>query len=35
MMWRAEGLNYKRLIKRLINLAFMRSRTNSKLIRSY
>jgi len=35
MMWAADGLDYKRLIKRLIDLAFSRDRMRSKLLRSY
>ncbi|MGB9599831.1 MAG: D-alanine--D-alanine ligase family protein [Myxococcota bacterium] len=34
MMWKAEGLSYKMLVKRLINLALLRDRIKRSLIRS-
>ncbi len=35
MMWKACGLSYKKLVRRLISLAFARERQRSSLVRSY
>lgn len=35
MMWKAEGISYKRLVKKLIDLALLRDKKRSTLLRSY